>query len=304
MTRYTPRVTPRATPVAQAPASQVTPIVEPATKPALRAPIVVVALDRECELASGSLTIGRLPTTDIPLDDTLVSRIHARIGVADDGTIVVEDLHSTNGVYVNGLRVTRAVTQLHDGDRLLIGTTELSLFATRRRRISDRPTARPQRAPSLPFSKMQKPDSVPTTGRADAIEVIGKVAARHAANGNVAEAVRVLSGHLNKVLLGATAGLAVPEALLDRATHFGIELFRWTNNVAWLDYVIELHLAVQRVPSENSLALLEGVLRDHTIRFDRMLLVYLVERLDAKKDGLSQPERWRLLRLERITRYS
>jgi pSer/pThr/pTyr-binding forkhead associated (FHA) protein len=266
---------------------------------------VVVAPDGERELARGSLTIGRVPTADVLLEDPLVSRMHARILVVDGGAVVVEDLHSTNGVFVNGVRLTRAQMQLHDGDRLLIGTTELSLFSTRRR-PSDRPTAVPAPAagpPPLPFSNLPKADNVPSTARADAIEVIGKLATRHAANGNVAEAVRVLSTHLNKVLLGATAGLAVPDTLLDRATHFAIELFRWTGNAAWIDYVVELHLSTQRVPSEPTLSLLEATLKGNEVKFDRMLLVYLVEKLEAKKGSLSQAEQARLVRLERITRF-
>ena len=54
------------------------------------------------------------------LADSNVSRRHARIAFAQGGW-TVEDLGSTNGVHVNGRRVTGA-EPLAPGDRLDIGT--------------------------------------------------------------------------------------------------------------------------------------------------------------------------------------
>lgn len=145
---------------------------------------------------------------------------------------------------------------------------------------------------------------MPSTARAEAIELVGKVALRHAANGDVGEAVRVLSNHLNKLLLNTTGGLVVPELHLDRASEFALELYRWTDNTAWVDYVIDLHLSVQALPSELVLGLLESLLRNHEVKFDRLLLVYLVEKLERKKPAFNGAERDRLTRLDRITRFS
>jgi len=68
------------------------------------------------------MVIGRLPDCDVVLPDTNVSRRHARI--YRDGTdVVVEDLGSTNGTKVNGVRVARKV--LSPGDRILLGRSTL-----------------------------------------------------------------------------------------------------------------------------------------------------------------------------------
>ena len=67
-----------------------------------------------------ALTIGRGKANSIVLDDMLVSRHHVRITADDDG-LVLQDLGSRNGTYVNGLRVERV--SLHEGDRLGIGAT-------------------------------------------------------------------------------------------------------------------------------------------------------------------------------------
>ena len=65
------------------------------------------------------LTIGRDQTSDIQLDGLQISNRHARL-VQSGGEVFVEDLNSTNGVYINGTRVTRQVV-LPD-DQVQIGT--------------------------------------------------------------------------------------------------------------------------------------------------------------------------------------
>lgn len=290
------RNTPRATPLAPAPVRTLI-SGQPETDLSywLRAPVVLVAPDRERELQAGALTIGRLASSDVPIGDPLVSRVHARVIVLADGAVGVEDLHSTNGVFVNGVRIGRGLRQLKDGDRLLIGTTELSLFASRTR-SSDAPKRRLP-AQGLPAAGVARTDFA-ATERADALEVVGRFATRLAQGGNVTEAVRVLSTHLNKVLLGATAGLSVPTPVLERAAHFAIELFTWTLNAAWIDYVLELHWTIQALPSEATLLLLESALKEPNVTFDRRLLQHLVEKL-GERESLSA-EALRVRRLAKL----
>jgi pSer/pThr/pTyr-binding forkhead associated (FHA) protein len=70
-------------------------------------------------------TVGRASRSDFILDAALVSRIHCRLVTADSGELVVEDLDSTNGTFVNDRRVRRAT--LSAGDRLRVGRVELSV---------------------------------------------------------------------------------------------------------------------------------------------------------------------------------
>ena len=65
--------------------------------------------------------IGRAPACEIWIDSPSVSRHHALLMVDDQGAII-EDLQSTNGVYLNGRRIARQ--RLHDGDVLTIGETK------------------------------------------------------------------------------------------------------------------------------------------------------------------------------------
>jgi pSer/pThr/pTyr-binding forkhead associated (FHA) protein len=289
--------TPRATPSAQIPRPSQSPgALGPAVSTLLVAPIVVVAVDEEYELARGSLSIGRNPACDICLDDPLVSRSHARLLVLGDGSVAVEDLHSANGVYVNGVRLGRNSQRLREGDRLLIGTAELGVFGARHSLgVSRNAGGVVNTAPMGPEG------DAPATDRADGMQMVARLAERLNRAGNAAEAVRVLSGHLNKVLLGASAGLAVPPALLDDASRQALELFRWTYNAAWLDYVIELHLTAQELPSEAILAALEAAFgTPNGAQFDADLLRYFVESLERARPALNLSEEARRLRLQRL----
>ena len=72
-------------------------------------------------------SIGRTPDNDLKIEAKFISRHHAVILIGPVHTII-EDLNSTNGVHVNGRRITRQT--LKDGDRVLIGRAQY-LFAVR-----------------------------------------------------------------------------------------------------------------------------------------------------------------------------
>jgi pSer/pThr/pTyr-binding forkhead associated (FHA) protein len=72
-------------------------------------------------------TMGRAPRADFVVDAALVSRLHCRLA-AGAGEIEAVDLESTNGTYVNGQRIDRAM--LKDGDRLRVGAVELLVVRT------------------------------------------------------------------------------------------------------------------------------------------------------------------------------
>ena len=69
-------------------------------------------------------TVGRATRADFIVDAALVSRVHCRL-TATDRHVQVEDLSSTNGIFVNDKKVRRA--NLATGDRLRVGRVELTL---------------------------------------------------------------------------------------------------------------------------------------------------------------------------------
>jgi len=79
---------------------------------------------REIPIGTRPLTIGRAPDSDVHIDNLAVSDNHARV-FAEGDRLVIEDLLSLNGTYVNDARVERVA--LRDGDTIRIGKHELQL---------------------------------------------------------------------------------------------------------------------------------------------------------------------------------
>jgi pSer/pThr/pTyr-binding forkhead associated (FHA) protein len=72
----------------------------------------------EWPLVERPVTIGRAPDNDIHIDNLAVSDHHARIFL-DSGALMVEDLNSLNGTFLNNSRVKRE--SLHPGDAVFVG---------------------------------------------------------------------------------------------------------------------------------------------------------------------------------------
>ena len=295
---------------------------------ALVAPVSIVTPVGEFELQQGALLVGRLPECAICLDDPLVSRMHVRIIVQGE-CVLVEDLHSANGVYLNGLRVASTAV-LREGDRILVGTTELSLFEVRdassmKMRVapvlsskapplrqvpfqveerpsllagqrSSRPGLPQAKSPSATPAASSLPPSferVPSTARASALKMIGVLADRLAADGNAEEAVDVVTGQLRRILQGANTGLSVPIDVAALASHYALKVARWSGQALWVDYVVELHLSGRLLMASSTL---EEFGRESArgITYDRLLLAYYVEAMRSRIKEFSAEEQARV----------
>lgn len=71
----------------------------------------------------GEMTIGRGPECTVVVDDPAAARINCRVFMQDD-LIFIEDLGSTNGTRIGGMRIY-APNRLRSGDHVTIGGTEL-----------------------------------------------------------------------------------------------------------------------------------------------------------------------------------
>ncbi|KAJ3684298.1 hypothetical protein LUZ61_013462 [Rhynchospora tenuis] len=81
------------------------------------------------EVASSSVTVGRVPEkADIVLPVATVSGLHARLDIKD-GLLLVTDLDSTNGTFINEQRLRPgAVTPVPPGSYITFGDTNLAIF--------------------------------------------------------------------------------------------------------------------------------------------------------------------------------
>jgi hypothetical protein len=88
----------------------------------------VLTAGEEYELDSRPLTVGRGGQNDVSIEgDEFASARHVRIEPRRDG-VWVSDVGSTNGTYVNGVRIDRA-RKLVQGDVVRVGETELRFEA-------------------------------------------------------------------------------------------------------------------------------------------------------------------------------
>jgi pSer/pThr/pTyr-binding forkhead associated (FHA) protein len=69
------------------------------------------------------MVIGRTADNDLQVDSKIVSRHHCQITTSLEGS-TIEDLNSTNGIYLKGRRIRRH--KFSDGDMVKIGMHELT----------------------------------------------------------------------------------------------------------------------------------------------------------------------------------
>ncbi len=82
-------------------------------------PFLTDPTGREHLLSGETITIGRAVECDIVITSKRVSRQHARVR-REGGEVVLQDLDSTNGTFLNNERVMEP-TALHDGDHISVG---------------------------------------------------------------------------------------------------------------------------------------------------------------------------------------
>jgi hypothetical protein len=202
----------------------------------------------DCWTLETELVIGREPSCDVVLDDPLVSRRHARLRAARDG-VLVEDLHSRNGVHVNGLRIGGA-QPLFDGDRVLMGTREISM---RSRGASGQTPLAGAAAAEAPVVQFQS-----ETKRSELFTVVGPMVERMLFESRVHEAEQVLAEPFGIVLGAARAGLPVPQAVADTASRLAVRLAVAARRGIWIDRIVELHLRLRAVVAADVIEALSG----------------------------------------------
>src|SRR6266540_6968541 len=77
---------------------------------------------QEIVLKPGANRLGRNEQNDLPINDPTVSSFHCEIAFEHD-TVIVRDLGSTNGTFINSVPIRQAI--LEPGQTLRLGTVEL-----------------------------------------------------------------------------------------------------------------------------------------------------------------------------------
>jgi pSer/pThr/pTyr-binding forkhead associated (FHA) protein len=115
-------------------------------------PKMIVSIDgvviKEVQLTKDRTTLGRRPYNDIVIDNLAVSGEHAVIQLAGND-VLLEDLNSTNGTYINGKAVKKQLLQ--NNDSIEIGKYKIRFQGDQVSAGPDKPTAlKTQPAGTLP----------------------------------------------------------------------------------------------------------------------------------------------------------
>ncbi len=128
---------------------------------------------REIELHPGTYSLGRAHENDLILNDSQVSRKHARIVFnPGQGVFIIEDLQSVNGVYVNKKRIQEK-EDLKDGDTIRLGETTIEVKSPLKPVTMDERTK--AIGPLYDETRVIRPPSVVALEKATKIYRLGKV---------------------------------------------------------------------------------------------------------------------------------
>jgi pSer/pThr/pTyr-binding forkhead associated (FHA) protein len=254
-------------------------------------------------LNKSPLVVGRDEDSDIVLSGPLVSRRHAEFHETEAGIIII-DLDSQNGVFVNDVRIT-SPTALLIGDKLSIGDDEFVLteILTPSREERHRvPEGRELRESSrVPAGSYASDASSVATRRAEALQLLSSVADKALALGRGVEAEHVLGTHLVAALSDAAAGRAVAPEVARISAQYAVKLASATGKATWLDFAFRLYDALGETIPLPIVDEMYTVLR-HVRGIDRELLRRYTDFLQTRQTQLSPPERFVLQRLEGLER--
>ncbi len=260
-----------------------------------RSPFRLRLSDGEIRLRTGEHVVGRGASCDIVLDDSQVSRQHARLEVTHEQVTLV-DLGSINGSFVNRRRL-RDHRKLKPGDRIRLGNSILEFLigpgSTEDRTRDTIEDIDPGPAPVL------GEEDIPTR-RVDGLEVGATGAERAYEAGQLAVAERFLEGYLASVLTELEAARPLPDSTVLEALSLSLRLAAKTEKGAWVDYAVRLLMAHDALPPEEQLVDLGELAQRLTIDAD-LLLAY-GSRMRAGADSLGVVERETLSRLLDICR--
>lgn len=206
----------------------------------------------------GRHELGRSPGCDIVLEGDRVSRLHARLVVDDDGA-AIEDLASSNGVYVNHERLTGGARRLSEGDVVRLGELEILVS------FEAGPVGESSGPILVRSARSMNPHhhAAPTSpGIPVSLDLLGSVAERIIAAGDPQRAEGMLQNPLERMLASARAGEGIDPQAHDRAVHLALSLARALKSVDWIHWTLDVLSVLAVLPTDMQLTELEGAVAE------------------------------------------
>ena len=242
----------------------------------LRIPDGEIPIEQEC-------VIGRSADCEAPIDDPNASRRHAALRIVGPN-VVVEDLHSRNGTFVDG-RLIGSPTIVSTAARIIIGHTVMTLEPAP-------PNARKQRS-FPPGSQLQAAQAVHTNTDVPDRAMLDRAQAMLAA-GRIDEA----AGGASIVMRRQSAlGPRAQDEFVRGVSALLVALAQRTGDPRWLEGMFQVNTDCDRVIAPELLDVIETVAAPGSVR----LLPGYIEKLSARAASLTAAERMLLARLERLS---
>ena len=223
-------------------------------------PAMVVRLKykiRGLRVFPGEYVIGRSRNCHIVIDDDLVSRRHACLTLDEPLRLVIRDLGSRNGVFVNGKRIADEPRGLVDGDIFTIGSDELHVFVEKTAELD---LISPLDSLDDSSHILLKPSAVGVPERTETtndLDLIGAVADRALVAGHPRDAEKLLEMHLRSVLIDLQGHGRTSTRVRHKAFEYGLRLAEATAKGEWFDFAVDLLCAGKSVCSQEQFAKLQ-----------------------------------------------
>jgi pSer/pThr/pTyr-binding forkhead associated (FHA) protein len=243
----------------------------------LRTPDGEIPIDPVC-------VIGRSADCEAPIDDPNASRRHAALRVVG-ADVVVEDLQSRNGTFVDG-RLIGSPTTVSAGARIIIGHTLMTLLQTRE------DSAPPPLRRSVPPPSDFAPDSVHTNTVVPDRAMLARAQAMLAA-GRIDECA---GGAAIVMRRQSSLGPKAEDEFVRGVSELLVSLAQRTGDPRWLEGLFQVNTDCERVLAADLVAAIEALAPPGTVR----LLAPYVAKLGARAAFLTPADRVLLARIERL----
>ncbi len=245
-------------------------------------------------LRQGETLLGRANSCGIIIPSEKASRRHAKITV-DGSKVYIEDLGSTNGVFVNEEQIaSRTLLDLRDTVRIGDVTIRLvHLDEMKRTRRGDHP------APGA----LQHPRSsaAVATKQAHAFDVVGPLIEKMLTLGRRDEAERLLRTPLQRILAQVEEGGSIEESITSAAANYAVRVGEATGSPQWIDAVVRIHMLLARTLPIAVVDDLYRVLRN-VKGIDCAALRQYVQRLESSSAVTAPTERFAIKRIHGLVR--
>lgn len=228
----------------------------------------------------GVCVIGRSTECEIPLDDPNASRRHAELSLVDS-RVVVRDLESRNGTFVDG-KMIGSPTTLGSNSRIIIGHTVLTVIARKE-------PSNPKRV--VPLSVQAMASDATNTVVPDKAMLMRAQAMF--ARGELDESAGGVSLLLRRQCVRGR--LAEDEIVRDLSILL-VALAQRTGDTRWLEGLFQVNADCERMVSAEVVDAVEGIVQPGVLR----LLPAYVEKTSTRAGQMTPAERVLLARLERL----